>query len=485
MKSMNRLFAFACLLTAALSVNAQFLRTSYFMDGSHYRQQLNPALTPRRGYLNLPVVGSFNATLTSSSLGYQDVCDIIEYSDESNYFTSDDFFGRLENENNINANIGFDIISAGWYRGKNFWSFNVGLRTDIGTTIPRSMFSFMRQMDGMDLDNIDWSNFHTDMSGVKLNMQAYAEVGLGYARNITDKLTVGGRVKALLGAGNIKMEINKVNVQTNLTGVDANLNWSEIYDNPEKAQELADRIGGTGAVEVDAKVEASVKGLELIENEDGYIDDVDFKDPGLAGWGLGIDLGASYKVLDRLTVSASVLDLGFLKWDKKNTKLATARSSEDLKFDFNKATIDEKAAEVERFANTVGSGELLNYDLMKLEVDNEAKESRTTRLTTTLVVGAEYELLKKWLTVGALYTGRFAQPKTVNEITLSANCRPNTMINLAASYSLLQGAGKTIGLAAKFGPLFIGTDYMFFGKDTKNINAYLGISIPLGKQKKN
>jgi len=28
-----------------------------------------------------------------------------------------------------------------------------------------------------------------------------------------------------------------------------------------------------------------------------------------------------------------------------------------------------------------------------------------------------------------------------------------------------------------------GTDYMFFGKNTKNVNAYLGVSIPLGKQK--
>lgn len=28
-----------------LPANAQFLRTSYFMEGTHYRQQLNPALT--------------------------------------------------------------------------------------------------------------------------------------------------------------------------------------------------------------------------------------------------------------------------------------------------------------------------------------------------------------------------------------------------------------------------------------------------------
>ena len=35
---------FFMMLVCTLSANAQFLRTSYFMEGTHYRQQLNPAL---------------------------------------------------------------------------------------------------------------------------------------------------------------------------------------------------------------------------------------------------------------------------------------------------------------------------------------------------------------------------------------------------------------------------------------------------------
>ena len=37
---------FFIMLVCTLSANAQFLRTSYFMEGTHYRQQLNPALSP-------------------------------------------------------------------------------------------------------------------------------------------------------------------------------------------------------------------------------------------------------------------------------------------------------------------------------------------------------------------------------------------------------------------------------------------------------
>ena len=64
---------FSIMLVCALSANAQFLRTSYFMEGTHYRQQLNPALTPTKGYFNLPVIGAVNATVGSTSLGYQDI----------------------------------------------------------------------------------------------------------------------------------------------------------------------------------------------------------------------------------------------------------------------------------------------------------------------------------------------------------------------------------------------------------------------------
>ena len=55
------------LLTAGVTAHAQFLRTSYFMEGSHYRMQLNPALTPSRGFFNIPVVGSLNAQVGSNS----------------------------------------------------------------------------------------------------------------------------------------------------------------------------------------------------------------------------------------------------------------------------------------------------------------------------------------------------------------------------------------------------------------------------------
>ena len=450
------------LFTVHCAGYAQFLRTSYFMEGTHYRQQLNPALAPGRGYLNLPVIGTFNASVNSSTLGYQDVMDIIDNTEGGDFFKSDAFINKLDNLNNLNVNLSTDILSAGWYKGKNFWSFNIGLRNDIGASIPKGMFEFMREMDGLSADdNLErLSNINQKVGHQSLEINSYAEVGVGLARNITERLTVGARVKALLGVGNLKLDINNIAVNSNLSGY----NTGDLND-----------LNGRAEIKVDATLENSSKLIELSE-DDGVIDEIEFGTFGLAGYGLGIDLGASYKLMDKLTLSASLLDLGFMKWSKNNTSVAkaTANQSYDL----------TNSSDRYEFVDKVASGEVLNFDMLNMTLDKSAQKDRSTSLTSTLVLGAEYELLGDLLAVGALYTGRFAKPETLNELTLSANIRPKNNLNLALSYSLWQGSGKTFGVAAKLGPIFVGTDYMFFGKDTKNLNAYIGFSLPLNKQKK-
>lgn len=68
------------------------------------------------------------------------------------------------------------------------------------------------------------------------------------------------------------------------------------------------------------------------------------------------------------------------------------------------------------------------------------------------------------------------EPKTLNELTFLATFRPKNWLNAAISYSPIQASGKSIGLAVKLGPLFVGTDYMFFGGNSKSVNGFLGIS---------
>ena len=457
-----------------LPANAQFLRTSYFMEGTHYRMQLNPALAPTSGYFNIPAIGSLNVSASSNSLGTQDIIDIIDNSD--GFYNNQKFMNRLSNDNRLNVNVNTDILSFGWYKGKNFWSVNVGARVDLGAQIPKSMFSFLHDIDQ---DGFSWNNSKFDIGKEELNINAYTEVGIGYARAINDRLSVGGKFKVLLGMGNLNLKVDGMNVDANLP-----LNINDITD----VNQIRDYHA---KMKVNARLESSFKGMDLVENTSDpdprkhYIDDFDFNGFGIAGYGGAIDLGASYKILDNLTVSASVLDLGFIKWSKGSTSVAAAKGSMDYDgkdYALTPEGLEDFQRDAQDFMNRVEGGDVLNYEMLQLQKE-DVVESRTTSLHSTVVIGAEYELLDKWLAIGALSTTRFTKPKTQTEITLSANIRPKSWLNAAISYSMIQSAGKSFGLAVKLGPLFIGTDYMFFGKSTKTVNGFVGISVPLGGKK--
>ena len=400
---------FFMMLVCTLSANAQFLRTSYFMEGTHYRQQLNPALTPTKGYFNLPVIGAVNATVGSTSLGYQDIIDIIDDGDD--FYTKPDFMNRLKDNNKLNVNFSTEILSAGWYKGKNFWSFNIGLRTDIGANLTKSMFTFLNEMDGIE-DN--WRNSNYDISNQQLNINAYAEVGLGLSRQINSRLTVGARVKALLGIGNMDLKLNNVAMNASLPS-DARI--SQLQDpaylsglGVDDITKLRSEIESYHAnLAVDAHLESSFKGLNL-KKEDGqdYISDFEFesKDMGIAGYGFGIDLGASYKIMDNLTVSASILDLGFISWSKSSTQIANAKASGiDMKGSDYTSGIDPSdipgsitaienniknlQTDANGYMERVSGGDVLDYEMLQLRTE-EASKSRKSRLASTLVIGVVF-----------------------------------------------------------------------------------------------
>ena len=53
----------ALLLTTGLAAQNP---TAYFMEGSTFRSQFNPAFAPLRGYINLPAIGGVNINLSGN-----------------------------------------------------------------------------------------------------------------------------------------------------------------------------------------------------------------------------------------------------------------------------------------------------------------------------------------------------------------------------------------------------------------------------------
>ena len=256
-----------------------------------------------------------------------------------------------------------------------------------------------------------------------------------------------------------------------MQGVDPNVNWSAV--NPFEMI----HVRGTSTIDVKADLETSFEGLELLYNDKDYIDDIHFntKNAGVSGVGAALDAGLSLRVTDALTFSASVIDLGFIRWAKGCSQVAHS-NTEDLHFSTS------SPGNYREFAQIIGAGDVFNPDLLRLTIDEGAARSRTTTLNSTIVAGADYALANDKVRLGALYTHHQTFVEDQDEITLSVNVHPRSLIDVAVSYSPLLCGGKSVGVAFKAGPLFVGTDYIFTGEKSRCFNGLVGISIPLGQK---
>lgn len=251
----------ACLLFP-LCVSAQYVRTSYFMDGAQYRLQLNPALAPVRGYIHIPAIGNSSAMIRSNALNVSDIFELIKNASDDDYYTTDKFYNRLQDQNKAMATMGSDLFAVGTWHGNSFMSFNISLRADGNLSVARELFTFMRDMKGMNTN--DYSDYTRIIGGNRLGLNLYTEIGFGYSRILNDRLTIGGRIKGLLGLGNVDFKVNKAVINTRLQGIDPNIDWTTA--GPD---ELLDATG-TATIDVDADLVTSFHGLDLVTNSDGY-----------------------------------------------------------------------------------------------------------------------------------------------------------------------------------------------------------------------
>jgi hypothetical protein len=429
---------------------------------------LNPALAPDRGYVHLPGIGQTNGMMYSNSMGHNDVVEMIKNKAQADFFTDDNFINNLKDVNHASVNVGTDLLNVGWWQGQAFWTLGFGVKGDGYAVVPRKWFDFMSDMKQR--RGIDFSDYTRHIGNERFGINVYSELSLGYSRPLLgDKLFVGGRLKGLFGMANMNLTVNEAVIKTRIEGLDPDFDWN----NPDVEQLINSQ--GSASFDVDAELECSTDAVELLQGPDGYIDDVEFKPThiGFAGAGAGVDVGISYKVTPSLTLSAAINDVGFISWSKGFTKYASSNTA-DMNFD------TDDPSGMMYFADVTGEGKTLNLDLLRLEFDEQKDKSRTTWLAPILVVGSEYKLMNDKLGFGLLYTNRFAAPRNENEFTMSINYRPSRFVDLAMSYSPVMCNGKAFGFAVKLGPLFVGSDYVFLGKNNKCSNVLVGLSIPLG-----
>ena len=453
-----------CLSISSFTLFAQ--QTSYFMDKTTQRLSLNPAFRPATGYVSVPGLGSLSANFHSNALTFDNVIYPAGPGEELVTFLHPDipatgFLNQLKPNNRINADVTMNLLSVGFFARKSFWTIDVNLRNGMDANIPKGLLEAAKT--GM----TDPGGTLYNAGGLSLNGSSYLEGGIGYSYPVSEKVTLGARFKMLLGIANVDGYFHDFSIEMTQD------KW---------------------IVQAEGELNASMKGAsaELKKDEttgEDYINGFDIDSPGFGGYGGAMDLGISYKPNERLTFSASALDLGYISWNKEATTTAVS-SGEFLYNGFNLNFDDDE--DVPSVGNQLDE---MGDDFMRLfHFKESAKKKRTTKLRSTVNLAAEYAILRNRLSFGLLSSTRFNVPETFTELTASVNYRPTGWLAATISYSMLHSDFKTAGAALNFSPgwinFFIASDYMLTKVNPQYIplsqpsaNIQFGISIPLAGNK--
>lgn len=443
-----------------LTASAQELRTSYFMETSTFRHQINPAyLSP---YVSMPFLGNINVGTTGKHGASTFLYEIDPAKNNGRKWgtflhpevTTEMFLNKLGNQEvRLGANLNYNIASVAFraFQGVNLVELN--LRSNTDATLPNELFQLAKNIGGKE---------HYDLSDLGFRTNNYAELVFGHTRQLDDHFTVGAKAKLLFGLGYADLDVNRLDLTL----------AEDVW-----------RVTG------DAKASVALMKTKFTTKADGQIDELEDFKGGMSGMGLALDMGVTYKVhsLENLTLSASLTDLGFISHSSAQ-KLST-KPNATWEFDgFEKAYV----ASDKKNSQEVGDEfKQMGDDLVDmLSLYDTKKTGKSQALATTFNLGAEYTLPSyDKLSFGALFTQRMAGRYSWSNLMLNARIRPIKAIEVGLS-SGFATTGTSLGAMATFNApgfqFYLGTD-RFFSKLSKqgvpinnmNSNFNFGFVFPM------
>lgn len=463
MKNINlnikRALTVVLLLVAVFSVSAQALRTGYFLDGNLFRHRLNPALCGTRGYVSLPVLGGINVN-TMGNFGMSSFLYESPYNSNKlvtfmhSSVSADEFLGNLESDNLINMNLDFTLLSIGFKAFGGYNTIDLTLRSHTGLSLPYDMFRFMKVM----------SDTKYSFGDIYMRTRNFADLSFGHSHKINESLTIGARAKFLFGLAYADAKFDRMDLSMS----------SDRWEIAAKG-EANIAIGG----EFTLSEEKTLTGKTVI---DGY----DNISVGLQGFGMGLDLGATYDFSELfapgLVVSASLTDLGFIKWNKA-ARAEIAPEDSYLFEGFSQMGIhsDSKNESIEDQLETTGD-ELEDF----FALEDKGEGSVSSGIGAKLNLGVEYRMpFYDKLSAGFLYTHCFDDIFSYNQTSLMIAISPLKVLDFAVSGTLSDygtGFGAMANLHCPGFSFFIGTD-CFLGKVGKqyipleNMNASVSFGV--------
>lgn len=431
------------------NVSAQS-RNSYFMEGSYFRNDLNPALAPTRGYVALPAISGFGLNVSNNFLSvdnfiYQRDGQLVTALHES--VSSEEFFGKLPSEGKLAIDTKVNLFGVGFYVKKMFWTFGVNTNISADMAMSMDMFKAVKTL----------GNGVYDLGNTALKANGYLDIYLGSSFRVHENVNVGIKAKFLVGLATLDAQFSDLHANVSPDAVNATMRctWRSnaiIFDNGDSNFDISYMLGN------------------------------------IKNFGVAFDLGTEVRLLDdHLKISAAITDLGFIRWSSGRTGVVGTVNGD---FTFNGMNLETQEMDMDYDFGFTGG-----------VAANGAKYN--TSLNFSVNAGVEYNILRNHIAFGVLSHTKFCRTMTYSELIASVNFRPTNWISATISHTFMNKNRPGIfGFALNIHPRainiyagldFIGTKWVNgpaiegvqipLPRNMKSMNAYIGIGFNMGRPK--
>lgn len=416
---MRKIIIFTCLLFSYGFSIAQQESTIHFMQSISQSRYNNPAFQPRYNTtIGMPFLSSMYISFSNSGFAYRHIINR-RIEDDSLEVKLNTFMNRLKDKNYLNLNFQGDILHFGFkINPRIHLMLNVTGKSYERLMYPKDLFSLF--IDGNEVNE-------TLSLSPEVEALNYIEAGLGGSFKIDRFWTIGARIKYLKGFMNAYTENSQFDLTT--------------------SQDYHITVSG----------DASIKTSGIDQLEDLQVNGFDDIKDLFSNTGFALDLGATFKPIDKLTIAASVIDIGGIQWKHDLTHYELNKDSAFFTFEGFEL---EKVLEGEEDA----FNDVLDSLTNKLEFQENKIGSYWSPVPAKFYVSGRYEIIPNLygglLLFGEKYRHRFHMGVGAN-ITKEVGRRMSVALNYTANNHTYDNLG--MGVSFNLSPLqlyFVGDNVL-------------------------
>jgi len=417
--------------------------TFFLMHRVPQSNLLNPAVQiDCKWYVGIPALASTQFNYSNTAFSFNDILG-------GGNFDIDALNENVHRTDLLASELHLDLIALGYRYNEYYITFNIAEKVNIAFTSPGDLVGLAWQ------GNTQFLGETAEFNNLRTNTSYYREYALGVSKVFDPYRTFGIRAKLLFGKLGIYSGKSEMSLYTNETTYDLNL-------------------------EADINVNSSMP-ITVTQNADGGISGINLDEIDIMGTlfnsenkGFAIDLGGIYKYDENITLSGSILDLGFIHWKTDPNNIQFEGSFDYTGTGFGSGFDSE--------------GYILDLrdSIMDALTQNVTQDSYYSWLPLQIYLGGMYQYMPK-LGIGAVNRNVIYRNKLHSSLTLSANTTLWNKFSASLSWTYLNNTYKNVGLGLAWHgrgfQLHMVSDNVlgiFKPLDARNLNIRFGFNLMLG-----